>query len=234
MSRQFYENDAAIYDEDRWQTSAGRYINTTQKEIVLQKVKWHGKKVLDIGAGTGRFSTEMARQGGTVFALDFAFSMLTTIRTKSHNQSNIKVLQANAERLPFQSNTFDICICINAFSHMPNYEVVMSEVYRVLKKGGQFIFNFPNLFSIYFPFGFIVNLTKRSLQKDVYTKWYNPKEIIRTYRQNCFKLQNIQGEIHFPTKTADFIVPILSFADKVFRKSILKYLSPIIFYTLKK
>ena len=234
MSRQFYENDAKIYDEDRWQTSAGRYINTTQKGIVLQKVKWHSKKVLEIGAGTGRFSIEVARQGGTVFALDFAFSMLTTIRTKSHNQSNIKVIQANAERLPFQSDTFDICICINAFSHMPNNDLVMNEVYRVLKKDGQFIFNFPNLFSIYFPFGFIVNLKKRSLQKGVYTRWYKPKEISRTYRQNCFKLQNIQGEIHFPTKTADFIVPILSFLDKVFRKSILKYLSPIIFYTLKK
>ena len=234
MSRQFYEKDARTYDEDRWETSAGRYINMTQKEIVLQKAKWHGKKVLEIGAGTGRFSMEVGSRGGTVFALDLAFSMLTTIRAKSNNQSDIKLLQANAENLPFQSDAFDICICINTFSHMPSCDVVMNEVHRVLKQDGLFIFNFPNLFSVYFPFGLIVNIKKRSLQKGVYTRWYKPREFTRAYRRNCFKLQNTQGEVHFPTRTASFIVPILSFLDKAFRKSILKYVSPVIFYTLRK
>ena len=62
--------------------------------------------------------------------------------------SHIKYRNANAENLPYQDNSFDLLICTNALDHVENREKVVTEIKRVLKPEGYFLFqtylNVPN------------------------------------------------------------------------------------------
>ncbi len=56
----------------------------------------------------------------------------------------VKLVQADAEDLPFKSNQFDLVYNINLLEHVPYPEKAVSEAIRVLKKGGKFIAITPN------------------------------------------------------------------------------------------
>ena len=234
-SRFFYSKEASEYDKKRWLSGTGQYVDKTQKEIVASMLgDISGKKILEIGAGTGRFSLLLAEMGGEVTALDISQEMLDIVKGKAEKANllnKIKVVQSDAsEKIPFSSDTFDFCITINALSHIQNSDSLFGEVHRALKKNGVFLSNYPNLISIYFPFGAIVNLRKKSFQKNVFTKWYTLNEIKRLNKMNNFCMVSIVGHMHFPININNNIfLGLVKLFDKIFRGNILKYIAPIIF-----
>lgn len=53
--------------------------------------------------------------------------------------------------MPFNSNSFDCAIGTEVLEHCPNPEIVLKEVFRVLKPGGTFFFTVPFLWPIHEP-----------------------------------------------------------------------------------
>jgi SAM-dependent methyltransferase len=104
-----------------------------------------GDMFLDAGAGFGRHAYEAARNGATVFALDYAQDEVATTRAmfgamieaKEIPQSGYGgVLQGDATRLPFADNTFDRVVTSEVLEHIQNDVSAISELHRVLKPGG--------------------------------------------------------------------------------------------------
>jgi len=98
-----------------------RYIN---KETIL----------LDVGTGSGELLLEVAQFVKKAYGIDYSRSMIKTARKNlaESRVSNVEFKLADAKRIPFSKEYFDVVIC----RHSNFYP---KEVFRVLKPGGVFI-----------------------------------------------------------------------------------------------
>ncbi len=94
-------------------------------------------KILDVGAGTGRYSVELCRLGHDVTAVELVPRNLEVLRAK---HEKIKTWQGNALDLSFlEENKFDLAICFGPMYHLHTKEerlCVLSQLKRVVKKNG--------------------------------------------------------------------------------------------------
>jgi len=236
---EFYQREASQYDRKRWSTDMGRYLHSVHKEIISQlSPGWAGKRVLEMGVGTGRFTTMLAAEGAEVVGFDISASMVRIAGDKLKQEKlegNSDLLVADATKLPFRDCSFDGALCINVFSHIPNYRASLREVARVLKPGGFIITNYPNLLSYYFAYGLLVNLSKKSLRAGVFTHWYNLPTLKADYRESGLCMEQVLGQVHFPPSIG--IGPLAAavrWLDRTSRSSPLRYLAPTLFLRARK
>lgn len=95
------------------------------------------KKILDLGCGAGRHSIPLAEAGFEVTGVDIAPKALKLLNTKKQDLP-IKTIEAEMDELPFVDETFDAIVCINVIHHakLEKIKKTISEMHRVLKKGG--------------------------------------------------------------------------------------------------
>ncbi len=128
-SKEGYSLTADYYDKK------SAYWDSFEKDKVLLLFgNLMGKKILDVGAGTGRLSSKLAEQGAEVTALDVSEEMLNKIKNKK-----VKKVIGDAEDLPFDEGIFDIVITTFLIVHLRDLKRFFDEVYRVLKPGGLFL-----------------------------------------------------------------------------------------------
>lgn len=194
---EFYDEEAASYD-DRFESAAGKYIHQRQVSIILEQLEdIDGKKILEIAAGTGRFTRVLAEQGADVYVVDISRSML---KENQSSTSNVDYIQGTASDLPFEDRSFDMCITINALNHIPGHWKVIEDVNRVLKRGGTFLANYPNLLSNRLPVALYVNQRNKNIGKGVYTKWFNVFEVKSRLIDLGYEIQKCIGDRLLPVK----------------------------------
>lgn len=104
-----------------------------------------GQKALDVAGGSGDIAAGLAKQVGSrglVVLSDINAAMLNHGRDRLINDgfvSNVQVVQANAEKLPFAAGTFD-CITIGfGLRNVTDKPAALASMRRALKPGGQLI-----------------------------------------------------------------------------------------------
>ena len=104
-----------------------------------------GNKVLDLAGGTGdltaKFSQLVGKDGKVILA-DINSSMLNVGRDKLRDRGlvqNIEYVQANAEELPFDDNTFDIVTIAFGLRNVTDKDKALKSIFRVLKPGGRLL-----------------------------------------------------------------------------------------------
>ncbi|MEU7891651.1 class I SAM-dependent methyltransferase [Nonomuraea sp. NPDC049152] len=102
-----------------------------------------GKDVLEIGCGAAQCSRWLSTRGARVAAFDISHRQLRhSQRIDMETGLRVPVLQADAESLPFGDGAFDV-VC-SAFGALPFVAAplsVLTEVKRVLRRGGRFVFS---------------------------------------------------------------------------------------------
>lgn len=102
-------------------------------------------KVLDVAGGTGDIAfriVEASRRMAKVTILDINGSMLEVGRQRAERQrlqDNLTFVEADAEELPFEDNSFDAYTIAFGIRNVPHMPVALSEAMRVLKRGGRFL-----------------------------------------------------------------------------------------------
>ena len=97
-----------------------------------------GKKVLDVGCGPGWISFNYAANKAFIFSIDIALNAVKMAKGFFDEQGlNSHFHVADAENLPFKEGSFDFVISEGVLHHTPNAANGLSEIYRVLKKGGK-------------------------------------------------------------------------------------------------
>jgi ubiquinone/menaquinone biosynthesis C-methylase UbiE len=104
-----------------------------------------GMRVLEVGCGSGSYTTFIARavgQDGEVCALDIQPQMLAQIDRKlnlpeNSDIRNIRLYEGSAHELPFDDDTFDVVYFITVLQEIPEPGRALHEAHRVLKPGGK-------------------------------------------------------------------------------------------------
>ena len=94
--------------------------------------------VLELACGTGQISYRLADKVQNWLATDYSDNM---IREAVKQNRNVKITfeTADATALKYGDESFDVVVIANALHIMPNPDKAMTEIYRVLKKGGLII-----------------------------------------------------------------------------------------------
>jgi len=97
-----------------------------------------GEHVLEVGAGPGAATAELARRVRSVTSLEYSHDFCVRLRVKTDAGS---VVQGDASVLPFESHTFTSAIAVLVLHHLRSSDAqdrAFAEIFRVLKPGRRF------------------------------------------------------------------------------------------------
>src|SRR5258705_2398036 len=116
------------------------------KDIIQRLgVEPKGKTALEVGSGGGILTEEIAKMGFTTSGIDPADQSVTTASNHAKASGlDIKYEKGAGENLPYADGSFDFVFCCDVLEHVQNLPKVISEISRVLKPGGVFIYDTLN------------------------------------------------------------------------------------------
>lgn len=133
---EWYQEDsvAASYETKRF-SRGGRLIDQREKTAVLEALgPVEDRRVLDIAAGTGRFSLLLAEQGADVVSVDISRAMLEQAEEKRRGvilPGTLAFLRGDASTLPFDDNSFDVVVAMRFFHLVDDAVRFLKELKRV-------------------------------------------------------------------------------------------------------
>jgi 2-polyprenyl-3-methyl-5-hydroxy-6-metoxy-1,4-benzoquinol methylase len=104
--------------------------------------------ILDAGCGSGRHSVRLARHGLLVTGIDFSDFVLRAAEQNVENlglKGRVAFQQQDLLQLTFSDETFDYVLCWGVLMHVPAVTRAISELSRVLKKGGMIVVSEVNV-----------------------------------------------------------------------------------------
>jgi ubiquinone/menaquinone biosynthesis C-methylase UbiE len=134
---------------EKWYCGSALWRYLTRRELLPWMLQGSilGEHVLELGAGAGPATRELAGRAPRVTSLEYDHSSAVKLRTRA-NLPNVCVVQGNAGALPFSEGTFSAAIAILMLHHLESPELqdrAFAEVHRVLRPGGVFLaFDIPN------------------------------------------------------------------------------------------
>jgi len=96
-----------------------------------------GARFLELGCGTGRWSAELEAANYPLAGIEPSLDMLQ--RARERLSDAVELRQGHAESLPWPDASFDGVFCVNAFHHFTDKARTLSEAFRVLRPGGQWL-----------------------------------------------------------------------------------------------
>jgi SAM-dependent methyltransferase len=112
-------------------------------ERVFSGIDPSGKRVLDLGCGSGGITLFIAKrfQPKQIIGFDVELPVIEQARrraTKAGLAGQVEFTQGPPGRLPFPDESFDLVFSKDAMVHIPDKNAIFTEIFRVLKPGGMF------------------------------------------------------------------------------------------------
>lgn len=194
-----YEN--LIKDKYESYTEETRFLSKHQKVEYLTTMKYikkylqKGMKIIELGAGTGAYSIELAKQGYDVTAVELVKRNLNVLKKNGKKIKNLHPIHGDALDLSkFADNSFDIVLSFGPMYHLFNEKDKMQaiqEAVRICKNNGIIMFAYLTHASIVWAYG----VRKNNIDKLQYAIMDNgaikdvPEEIFSSYFIEDFKNQ---------------------------------------------
>lgn len=137
-------------------------------------------KILEVGAGTGKYSISLAKEGYDVTAVELVKSNLKVLKENSKGIKTIKSYQGDALDLSrFEDNSFDIVLVLGPLYHLYNeveQKQAISESIRVCKNGGILMFAFIPIHNFVYGCGMDGDLSVVDTIKENFTDDFKPRQ----------------------------------------------------------
>ncbi len=179
------------YDEDGRLLRKSRmpeYLNTMQ---YIEKYLTPDAKIIEIGAGAGRYSFALAEMGYDVTAVDLTPKNVEIMKKKVMPHHNIKIHKGNACDLSaFESETYDIVLLLGPMYHLFTEEdkhKALGEAIRIAKTGGVIYASYCNNDTTVYKFFYkreILDYVERGMIKEDYHTISSPNEVFELYRKS--------------------------------------------------
>lgn len=132
----FYNN----YDEESRLASKHGMVEFLTTMRYINKYLKKGDRILEIGAGTGKYSHALAKLGFSVDAVELVEHNIEVFKKNTEETEDISIIQGNALDLSqFPDNCYDITLLLGPLYHLyteNDKKQAISEAIRVTKKGG--------------------------------------------------------------------------------------------------
>lgn len=137
VSQQAPPSARAARAYDRWfQTPWGRYAFALERAGLQRAADpLPGRLVVDVGCGTGRFTQALQQQGARTVGVDLDPDMLTVAAERAAGPW----LVADAARLPFGDQAFDLAVAVTVLEFVADPAQVLAELARVTRPGGRVV-----------------------------------------------------------------------------------------------
>eukprot|EP01060_Flectonema_neradi_P033098 TRINITY_DN544_c0_g1_i1.p1 TRINITY_DN544_c0_g1~~TRINITY_DN544_c0_g1_i1.p1 ORF type:complete len:290 (+),score=84.54 TRINITY_DN544_c0_g1_i1:54-923(+) len=204
-----YDENSQVYSNTR--VSVGLDLIKEKLSEIAEKTKRPVTelRILDAGAGTGNYATDLAKGVKEVVCVEFNDGMLSVLKKRAAEQgiTNITAMKGSLfDKLPFDDKSFDVVICNQVVHHLDDIEVaktgkypmnthVSKEFFRVLSSPGACLINFTT-------------------PEQNYTGWWHSHLIIRAakaYAERCLAEQtlvNMYKNSGFSVSTKVIIEPL--------------------------
>lgn len=198
----YYNN----YDEDsrliKDKAHSIEYITTTN---YIEKYLKEGDRILEVGAGTGRYSINYAKKGYRVDSVELVNKNLEILKSKIAKDMKINAVQGNAMNLDmYEDDTFDVTLVLGPLYHLYNEndaKKAISEAIRVTKKSGKIIIAYITDDAVILSYG-VQKGNLKKLKELCDENWNMPKleeEIFATYKVeefdkiiSCFEVNKLE------------------------------------------
>lgn len=108
------------------------------------KVSKNKHNYIDIGCGSGVNSAVFGEEFDSVHCSDFSLADLKKCREYMRDKENFYYIAADAQYLPFKGECFDLVTAFSLIEHVPGQEKMLIEAFKILKKQGHLVLQFPN------------------------------------------------------------------------------------------
>ena len=136
MSIELFDPIAEGYD--KWYgTEIGQVADQVERELAFQFFHPSGPKILEIGCGTGQYTTELVKQGYQITAVDISEKMMAKAREKITDLGyQIKWHNADITQIMDQLEQYHGIISMSAFEFIPNPEEILASLFEHLEPKG--------------------------------------------------------------------------------------------------
>ncbi|MFY7802696.1 MAG: class I SAM-dependent methyltransferase [Limnoraphis robusta] len=159
--------------------------------------------ILEIGSGNGNLLNHFYRQNYHIQGIE-----INPVRIQESQTlyGDLPLSQVDSEALPFPNNSFDVVMSFDVFEHIPNSDLHLQEVHRVLKPEGLYIVQTPNK---------LTNSVFETIRWRSFTKWQVDHCSLHTYWGMIKRLKkngfNSIGFYDVPTVTDFFKVKVKTY-----------------------
>jgi len=161
-----------------WQVESLHWWFTVRRKILeylLSSINISSKELaIDIGCGVGSNLNVLSSKGIHTIGLDHSLYALTLVKRRL----KLPLINGNLNKLPLRSNSIGLIVAMDVLEHLDNDVNGISELYRVLKKGGDLILTVPAFKSLWGIQDVVTGHKRR----------YTIKEITNKLRQEGFDI----------------------------------------------
>jgi ubiquinone/menaquinone biosynthesis C-methylase UbiE len=138
---------AERFEGMRFSGPIGKLIADTQAEhIAAFLAPLPGRRILDVGTGTGRAAIALAKAGAIVTGVDASREMLAVAERRAREEgAAVTFAHGDAHRLAFPDGSFDAVVCLRVLMHTPDWRASLGELCRVA--ADRVVFDYPSMYS---------------------------------------------------------------------------------------
>jgi len=183
---------------------------------LLSKINIRGKTILNIGCSYPIDEIYFASKISKWVSIDISPETIKKARVlcdyelPRHLSQKISFIEADASKLPFDDESFDIVVSFSTIDHIPGKnkrESVCKEIFRVTKKGGYAIVTVPNKLSIFY------YMSSKHKSKDTSSFWYEhcftPIELKKLLQKSGFEIVEFTSTLSGRTGARGRIIGII-------------------------
>lgn len=137
----FYDNEDFFQGYMNIRKQQLNYNNSIEEPSMIEIIgDISNKTILDLGCGTGELSKRLSENAQNILGIDISQKMLNVANEKN-SRSNIEYKNLSLENISILNQKFDVIVSSLAFHYVENFQKLITDISRLLKKRGSLIFS---------------------------------------------------------------------------------------------